>query len=130
MLPNFDVHLEKYAELIVKIGLNLQAGQRLLIIAPVPAAPLVQQIARCAYQNGARLVDAFYIDEQLLLTRFQSAPRDSLGDEIPWPWDVAYQYAQNGDAVLQLTGGDPDLLKRQDPALVQAYTLARGKVSN
>ncbi len=130
MLPNFDAHLEKYAELIVKIGLNLQAGQRLLIIAPVPAASLVQQVARYAYQHGARLVDAFYIDEQLLLTRFQAAPRDSLGDEIPWPWDVAYQYAQHGDAVLQLLGGDPDLLKKQEPALVQAYNLARSKVTN
>jgi aminopeptidase len=127
MLPNFEAHLQKYAELMVKIGLNLQPGQRLLVVAPLPAAPLVRQVARCAYQNGARLVDAFYGDEQLLLTRFQDAPRDSLGDEIPWPWDVAYQYAQRGDAVLQIAGTDPDLLKGQDPALVQAYNLSRSK---
>ena len=77
----------------------------------------------CAYQQGARLVEVFYVDEQLLLTRFQHAPRDSLGDVSPWrwPWDVAYQYAQQGDAVLSISGTDPDLLKGQDPALVQAY---------
>jgi aminopeptidase len=128
MLPNFEANLQKYAELIVKVGLNLQANQRLLIVAPLPAAPLARQVATDAYQNGARLVEVFYSDDQLLLTRFQLAPRDSLSDELRWPWDVAYQYAQQGDAVLQLHGTDPDLLKGQDPALVQAYNLARSKV--
>jgi aminopeptidase len=127
MLPNFDTLLQKYAELIVKVGLNLQPKQRLLIIAPWPAAPLVRQIAICAYQNGAHFIEVFYDDEQLLLTRFQYAPRDSLGDDIPWPWNMAYHYARQGDAVLQLYGPDPDLLKGQDPVLVQAYNLARSK---
>src|SRR5512139_2094330 len=125
MLPHFEANLQKYAELIVKVGLNLQSGQRLLIVAPLPAAPLVHHVAACAYEQGARLAEVFYGDEQLLLTRFQLAPRDSLGDEISWPWNVAHQYAQQGDAVLQLHGTDPDLLKGQDPALVQAYNLAR-----
>ncbi len=125
MLPNFDTYLQKYAELIVKVGLNLQPGQRLLIIAHLPAAPLVQQVAPCAYQQGARLVDVFYEDERLLLTRFQHAPHDSLGDEITWPWDAAYQYARRGDAVLRIIADDPDLLKGQDPKLMQAYNLAR-----
>jgi len=127
MLPNFEANLQTYAELIVKVGLNLQPNQRLLVIAPLPSAPLVRQAAMCAYQNGARLVDVFYGDEQLLLTRFQYAPRDSFEEEIRWPWNEAFQYAQNGDAVLQIVGTDPDLLKGQDPALVQAYNLARSK---
>jgi aminopeptidase len=127
MLPGFEAHLQKYAELIVKVGLNLQPTQRLLIIASLPAAPLVHQVANCAYQTGARLVDAFYEDEQLLLTRFRSAPPDSLGDVMTWPWDVAYQYAQRGDAVLRIVATDPDLLQGQEPELVQAYNLARSQ---
>lgn len=127
MLPDFEACLRKYAELIVKVGLNLQPDQRLLIIAALPATPLAHEVAICAYQAGARLVDAFYEDEQLLLTRFRSAPPDSLGDVIGWPWDVAYQYAQRGDAVLRIVATDPDLLQGQDPELVQAYNLARSK---
>ncbi|MFX1344330.1 MAG: aminopeptidase [Promethearchaeota archaeon] len=30
----FEIKLEKYAEVIVKVGLNLQPGQRLLIGTP------------------------------------------------------------------------------------------------
>ena len=129
MLPDFESYLQKYAELIVKVGLNLQPDQRLLIIASLPAAPLARQVAICAYQTGARLVDAIYEDEQLLLTRFRSAPPDSLGDVIAWPWDVATQYAQRGDATLRIVATDPDLLQGQEPKLVQAYNLARSKAA-
>ena len=40
MTPEFERALSQYAELIVKIGLNVQPGQRLLIRAPLEAAPL------------------------------------------------------------------------------------------
>ena len=45
MLPNFAANLQKYAELIVRVGLNLQPNQRLLIYAPLPGALLVHQTA-------------------------------------------------------------------------------------
>jgi len=75
--------LDKYAELIVKIGLNLRPGQRLLITNPsthgvqLHVAPLVRQIAACAYRAGARYVDVIWGDEALTLARFQYAPRGS-----------------------------------------------------
>jgi aminopeptidase len=52
MLPNFEANLQTYAELIVKVGLNLQTNQRLLIVAPLPAAPLVRHVAARACQQG------------------------------------------------------------------------------
>jgi aminopeptidase len=39
MLSDFEQNLEKYAEIVVKVGLNLQPGQRLLIGAPVMGVP-------------------------------------------------------------------------------------------
>jgi len=35
MASEFEKNLDKYAEIIVKIGLNLQPGQKLLIGGPV-----------------------------------------------------------------------------------------------
>ncbi len=37
MTSEFEKNLEKFAEVIVKVGLNLQSGQRLLIGAPFAA---------------------------------------------------------------------------------------------
>ncbi|GAH69986.1 unnamed protein product, partial [marine sediment metagenome] len=73
MSSEFEQKLEKYAEVILKIGLNLQPKQRLLIGGPTSAydgisfeaAPLVRIIAKKAYQMGARLVDVVWSDEQL-----------------------------------------------------------------
>jgi aminopeptidase len=127
MLPDFEVSLQKYAELLVRVGLNLQPNQRLLIYAPLSAAPLVHAVAACAYQNGARLVDALYYDDQLLLTRFQHAPRDSFDEVSPWRSRASVEHAQQGDAVLSIAGQDPDLLHGQDPELIRRYSLALGK---
>ena len=128
MLPNFEVNLQKYADLLVRVGLNLQPKQRLLIYAPLPSAPLVHQVAVCAYQIGARLVDVLYYDDQLLLTRFQHGPRESFDEVSPWRARASYEYAQQGDAVLSIVGQDPDLLKDYDPELIKRYTLALGQV--
>ena len=41
--------LKKYAELIIKKGVNLQKGQELTINASIESAPLVEMIVREAY---------------------------------------------------------------------------------
>ena len=64
--------LQTYGELAVRVGLNLRAGQRLLIIGPLAsggvaldAAPLVREIAASAYRAGSPLVEAVWGDEPL-----------------------------------------------------------------
>lgn len=126
---DFERNLEKYAEVIVEVGLNLQPGQRLLIHgyrapAPPEAIPLVRQIALKAYQVGARFVDAVYGDEQLNLIRFQHAPRASFEEIQKWFADARLDYAQHGDALLSIIGHDPDLLADADPALLATYQKA------
>ena len=54
---SFAQKLQNYAELAVKIGLGLQAEQRLIIRAPIESAPLVRLIVENAYKVGARLVE-------------------------------------------------------------------------
>ena len=48
MNKEFERNLEKYAEVIIKVGLNLQPGQRLVIAAP----PMVLPNLSCARANG------------------------------------------------------------------------------
>lgn len=72
--PKLEQMLHRYADVVVKVGLNLRAGQRLLIVAPLETAPLVRQVTISAYRAGARLVDAVWGDQQMNLLRFQHAP--------------------------------------------------------
>jgi len=87
-IQDFDQKLEKYAELIVKVGLNLQPGQRLFIVASsLDVAPLVRQVVKSAYQNESRLVSVLWLDEQLNKIRHQNAPRDSFEEFATWMGD-------------------------------------------
>lgn len=118
MASQFEKQLEQYAELIVRVGLNLRAGQKLSVRAPVEGAPLARLVAASAYRAGARLVDVLYSDEQVTLARHKYAPRDSFTEFPVYRAQALAEYAKNGDAMVSIVGEDPDLLKDQDQELV------------
>ncbi len=119
MQMDFESKLQKYADVIVRAGLNLQPGQKLVIMAPVQTAVLVRKVAASAYQAGCRFVDVLWNDEQVVLARYQYAPRDSFEEYAAWMPQALQSYVNEGAAVLSLLAADPDLLKDQDPALIQ-----------
>jgi aminopeptidase len=114
----FDQKLEKYAELAVRTGIGLQAGQKLLVRSPVETAPLARLIVEKAYQAGARLVEVIWTDDAIALARFRFASRGSF-DEIPVAQaDAILRYAEQKEPVLSIYATDPSLLEKQDPELV------------
>jgi aminopeptidase len=111
--------LAKYADLIVHVGLNLRAGQRLGISgAPLEAAPLARAVAAKAYDAGARLVEVNFADQQITLIRYQHAPRDSFEEFPEYIAEALERLLKEGGAILSINASDPDLLKDQDPALI------------
>lgn len=134
MLNEVDTRMRAYAELTVKVGLNLQPHQRLLIIGPVAnggcsleAAPLVRQITAAAYDAGARLVETLWGDEALLGARLQHAPRDSFDEFSAWMPDALVKHVEAGHAVLSIYANDPDQLKDYPQELVAAVQKATAR---
>jgi aminopeptidase len=123
---SFDHDLEQYAEIIVKVGVNLQPGQRLIIAgttfdpigAPKEAAPLIHHIARHAYQAGARLVDVLWKDDELQLIRARYAPRDSFEEFPAWRPDALAENGKDGNAQIGILASNPRLYQGVDPAIV------------
>src|ERR1051325_8892576 len=104
-----DRMLRTYADLTVRIGLNLQPTQRLLIIGPIAnggasleAAPLVREITASAYRARARLVETLWGDEAALAARLQYAPRDSFEEFSSWLPDALVRHVEGGHAVLSI----------------------------
>ncbi len=125
MAIDLERTLSLYGDLAVKIALNLQPGQRLLIVGPLAnggvsldAAPLVRHVAESAYRAGAEYVEALWGDEALQLARFTYAPRESFDRFSTWFPDAIAQHARAGNAVLSIYANDPDLLKNQSPEIV------------
>ena len=132
--PDLDHQLRAYGELAVKVGLNLRAGQRLLIIGPIAsggvsleAAPLVRHIAASAYQAGASLVETIWGDEAIQMARFKHAPRDSFSEFSSWLPDALFEHAEGGDAIISVYANDPDQLKDEPPELVSTVQQAVSK---
>jgi aminopeptidase len=131
MSLNLDRMLSSYGDLAVRVALNLQPGQRLLIIGPLAnggvsleAAPLVRRVTESAYKAGAQFVETLWGDEALQLARFAHARRDTFDQFSSWFPRALTEHVQAGHAVLSIYANDPDLLKDQPPALVGAVQKA------
>ena len=66
--------LERLAQVAVRVGLNLQPGQELVMTAPLEALPLARAITAEAYRAGASLVTTLLGDDVGTLARFAHAP--------------------------------------------------------
>ncbi len=76
--------LDRYADLIVSVGANVQPDQVVAVEALPEARPLVHRIARLAYERGARYVDVQYFDPDVKRMRAELAPEGTLGWVPPW----------------------------------------------
>src|SRR5438105_5147727 len=134
MPADLETRLQSYGELAVRVGLNLRAGQRLLVIGPLAsggasleAAPLIRHIVASAYRAGASLVEVMWGDEALQLVRFEHAPRDSFGEFSAWLPKALFEHAEAGQAIVSVYANDPDQLKDEPPELVSAVQQAVSK---
>ncbi|PDW03550.1 aminopeptidase [Candidatus Viridilinea mediisalina] len=110
--------LQHYADVIVRVGVNLQPGQRLLVRADLQTVELVRAVVRSAYRVGARFVDVVWSDEQLNVVRLEEAARDSLNHVAAWQPAVSVDYLEAGDALVSIYAATPTLLAGQDPEAV------------
>ena len=129
--------LDRLAEVAVRVGLNLQPGQDLLLTAPSAALPFVRRIAVHAYKAGAGLVTPILSDEEVTLARFRNAPDASFDRAAGWLYrGMAEAFSGNtarmavvGDNPMMLSAEDPDKVARANKANSIAYKPALEKIS-
>jgi aminopeptidase len=106
-----DERLERYAELAVRVGANVQPGQLVDIAGLVEHAPLVRALARACYRVGARYVEASYGDGHVRRARIKHAPEDSLSATPGWLLERERILGREHGAAIGITGDpEPDLL--------------------
>jgi aminopeptidase len=110
--------LSQLAEVAVKVGLGLQAGQELLMTASLDALPLARRITEQAYRAGASLVTTLYTDDEAALMRYHFAPEESFDRAANWLYDGMGAAFKSGAARLAIAGGNPALLSNEDPTKV------------
>ena len=125
-----QAQLDQYIEVVLEVGLNLRAGQRLLVEGSlatgvdVALLPFVRKVTEAAYRRGAAFVDVLWRDPQEAVIRLKEAPRASLGHYPRWPGAARLEYFEAGDAVLTIHADDPDLLAGFDAELIGPHMAA------
>lgn len=117
-MKDFEKNLEKYAELAVKVGINLKEKEGLIITGNLDSLPLARLIMKKAYELGAKDVEYQFRDDEMSLIRFKHG-KDYVFEEYPsWRVDALEAMYKDNYHHLFIISSDPELLKDIDDELV------------
>ena len=128
-MENFNELLKKYADFIVRVGVNPQPGQTLIIRCPLEAAPLARLCVRSAYEAGARDVQVDWSDNAVSRTRMELGSEEALSDFKPYQLRRYLDYAESegGVCILHLLADDPEVYAGLDGAKISRVNAANRK---
>lgn len=125
-MSHFQEQLEKYAELAVKVGVNIQTGQTLVINTALNSADFIRLIVKKAYEAGAKSVIVNWNDDVVSRLKYDLAP-DEVFHEFPkWRAKEMEELAEQGAAFMSVISSSPDLLKGVDPKRIANFQKAAG----
>ena len=125
-MTSFNEKLTKYAELAVKVGVNIQPGQMLYISASIDNPEFARLLTKTAYEAGAKQVFVDWVDDVITRTRYELAPSDSFGEFPAWKVQEREQLAEQGAAFMSIVSSSPDLLKGIESSRIATFQKAAG----
>jgi len=108
--------LERYADLIVAVGANVQPGQLVDVSSALGKEELTRAVTAAAYRSGAKFVDVNYYDPHVKRARVQHVAEESLDYIPPWFGERTLQLGEARAASISLSGPTaPHLFEDLDP---------------
>lgn len=110
-MKQYQQQLEKYADLAVNVGINLQENEGLIIGGNTASLPLAREIAKKAYAAGAKHVEFILNDDEMTLARY-SYGKDFIFEAYPeWKVNMLVSMYENNYHHLFISAPNPELLK-------------------
>ena len=132
--------LERYANLIVEVGANIQPGQQVIVIAAPTSAPLVRVVAAECFKHGAKFVDPWYFDPYVKRIRALEADPATLEFVPRWYPKRLLDISEAHGARISISpntppgvmdGVDPAVAGRdQLPSMREAFEVINAKTTN
>ncbi|GAC1463258.1 MAG: aminopeptidase [Chloroflexota bacterium] len=128
--------LDRYADLLVTVGANVQPGQQVMIgagsqgfYAPVESADFVAILVEKAYAAGASDVHVTWFDPTVARLRMQHATMEQLTTFPSWTLDSFMHLVDQDAAFLSLHAPNPHLYRDIDPERVTSAARAEGEAT-
>lgn len=128
-MTNYHNKLKQYAELLVRVGMNVQPQQPVFIRSSVEALELTHLIVEEAYKAGAEDVRVSYTDPKLKRLKFENESVEHFEKQELKQYDIEERldYVNRGAANLALIAEDPELLNGIDAQKLKAYQTVYSK---
>lgn len=123
----YEKQLQKYAELLVKVGLNVQEKEPVYIQASIDASEFVHLVVEEAYKIGAEDVKVRYNDDRIAQLKYQYEPEAFFENVKQYDIDEKMNYLDRKAAFLSIVSSSPDSLKDADPNKIRKSMAANGK---
>jgi len=112
-------NLEKYANLFLRKGVNLQPGQDLVLNAPIDAKELVEEVVKVAYRDlKSGKVHVNWSYGKLTRLSYEHASEEVLLDFPDYLIKKFEELVKRGAALCSIAAPDPKLLAGIDPTLI------------
>lgn len=124
-MANLKPKLERYADLIVRKGVNVKPGQEVVVQAPVEVAAFVRLLVARAYAVGAGHVTVIWNDDAVMRLTYENVDASWFETVPAWQREQLDSLAEAGACFIFVEGADPEALKGIDPAKPAAASKAR-----
>lgn len=115
-MANLKPKLERYADLIVRKGVNVKPGQEVVVQAPVEVAAFVRLLVARAYAVGAGHVTVIWNDDAVMRLTYENVDASWFETVPAWQREQLDSLAEAGACFIFVEGADPEALKGIDPA--------------
>lgn len=119
--------LSNYAELIIKIGVNLQRGQGLEIVCPTEKREVAAALAKAGYDAGAKIVRVRWEDEEINKINYTFADVEALKEVPKWLVDSRNYLVDQNFCYVAVSADDPSAYSNIPPNKLAAVIQARSK---
>ena len=126
-IANFEEKLQKYAELIVKVGVNVQPGQEVVLYINVEQQHFAHLIVKEAYKAGAGKVMIKWSDTFAQREFLENASDEFLENVPEFAKEEAQYIANHRCCRISVMSEDPGAFGGIDQKRVAAYQSANGK---
>lgn len=117
--------IDKYVELVIQKGINIQKGQILVINSPVEVYDFTRKLVKQAYELGASEVVVHWNDEVVGKYKYVYGAEDIFDTFPEWQKESMEYYRKKGAAFLSVYATDPDILKEVDKTRVARFQKAK-----
>ena len=119
---------ENYAKLAVKIGINLQEGQDVVITASTRLADIVTEIVKVCYENKARSVRIEWKNEQIDKLHWLHQDTSVMAEVLTWEEEKAKYNAETLPCKIFVDDADPNAYAGVDVMKMAEVRKSRFKV--